>query len=118
MEFLKGEMRRGRRRMWWVVVVPCTSRKCLRTDSRKDIEEILKTKLATIKEEPEMCDDHQNQNRALSNHLHAVKKGKKMISSKIKIGRFFMPQFSVKDSYFLFMNGVAPKGRPAGLPQP
>lgn len=44
--------------MWWVV--PCTSRKSLQTDCLKDIEEILKTKLATIKEEPEMCEQNLN----------------------------------------------------------
>ena len=64
--------------MWWVVV-PCANRKSLRTESRKDIEETLKTKLATIKEELETCDD----NRSLSNHLCVAKKGKN-IDSKAK----------------------------------
>ncbi|PSS06003.1 RNA-directed RNA polymerase [Actinidia chinensis var. chinensis] len=107
-------MKRGHRKMWWVVV-PRANRKNLKTKSRKDMEEILKTKLATIKEEPEMCDD----NRALSNHLWVAKKGKQ-IGSKTKTGRVFvMPQFSLKDFYLLlFMNRVAPKGRPTGLPQP
>ncbi|GFY94357.1 hypothetical protein Acr_09g0008030 [Actinidia rufa] len=94
--------------MWWVVV-PCANRKSLRTESRKDIEEILKTKLATIKEEPEMCDD----NRSFSNHLRVAKKGKK-IASKTKMGRVFvMPQFSLKDCYLLlFMNRVRPQRSP------
>ncbi|GFS31705.1 hypothetical protein Acr_00g0018730 [Actinidia rufa] len=77
--------------MWWVVV-PRANRKNLRTKSRKDMEEILKTKLAMIKEEPETCDD----NRALSNHLWVAKKGKQ-IGSKTKTGRVFvMPQFSLR----------------------
>lgn len=105
--------------MWWLVVVPCTSKKCLRTESRKDIEEILKTKLATIEEEETeiKCDE----NRMLvSNNLRMAKKGnKKMVSSKVELGRLFMPRLiCFKDSYLLFINGVAPRGRPAGLPQP
>ncbi|KAK9292181.1 hypothetical protein L1049_020141 [Liquidambar formosana] len=69
-------MRRGCRKMWWVV--PCTSIKSLRTESRKDIEEILKTKLATIKEEPEMCEE----NRTPTSQHRVAKKGKK-IHSKV-----------------------------------
>ncbi|PSS08440.1 Krueppel-like [Actinidia chinensis var. chinensis] len=106
-------MMRGHGKIWWAV--PCANRKSLRTESRKDIEEILKTKLATIYEEPITCDE----NWGLSSHLRVAKKGKK-ISSKAKMGHVFvMPQFSLKDSHLLlFINGVAPKGRPAGLPQP
>lgn len=105
--------------MWWAVVVPCTSKKSfMRTESRKDIEEILKTKLAPIEEEPEMaCDE----NRTLvTNNIRVAKKGsKKMVGSKVKLGHLFMPRLiCFKDSYLVFINGVAPRCRVAGLTQP
>lgn len=34
--------------------IPCSGRKCLRTESQRDIAEILQSKLATIIEEPDM----------------------------------------------------------------
>lgn len=102
-------MRRAYRNM--LRVVPCASRKSLRTDSRKDIEEILKTKLATIKEEPE-----NEQNLTPPRHRRMGKKGKK-IRFKDKKGGSFLPQFSLKDSYALFMTGFASKGSFGGLLQ-
>ncbi|KAE8000030.1 hypothetical protein FH972_004402 [Carpinus fangiana] len=101
-------MRSAYPRMWWVV--PCTSRKSLQTDCPKDIEEILKTKLAIIKEEPEMCE----QNLTPPRHHHMAKKGN-MIRVKYKMGRLFMPQFSLKDSCALFMTGFASKGALVGF---
>lgn len=92
--------------MWRVV--PCASRKSLRTDSRKDTEEILKTKLATIKEEPE-----NEQNLTPPRHRRMAKKGKK-IRFKDKMGGSFI---SLKDSYALFMTGFASKGSFGGLLQ-
>lgn len=114
------EMRRGHRKMWWLVVVPCTSKKSLRTESRKDIEEILKTKLATIKEEETEIMTGDENRTLVSNNLRVAKKGnKKMVGSKVELGRLFMPRLiCFKDSYLVFINGVAPRGRPAGLPQP
>ncbi|KAA8545335.1 hypothetical protein F0562_020119 [Nyssa sinensis] len=88
-------MRKGHQKMWWPVV-PCTSRKSLRTESREDIEEILKTKLATIKEEPEMCEE----NLKLTKQYRCMaKKGMKKLRSKATMGRFFTPQYSLRDSY-------------------
>ncbi|CAK9141059.1 unnamed protein product [Ilex paraguariensis] len=104
-------MRRSSRKMWWVV--PCTSRKSLRTESGLDIEEILKMKLATIIEEPEVCEDNES---TVTNHRFMDKKGKK-IQLKVKIGSLFKPQFSLKDSYVLFMTGFASKGSLHGLSQ-
>lgn len=92
--------------MWRVV--PCASRKSLRTDSRKDTEEILKTKLATIKEEPE-----NEQNLTPPRHRRMAKKGKK-IRFKDKMGGSLI---SLKDSYALFMTGFASKGSFGGLLQ-
>jgi hypothetical protein len=96
--------------MWWVV--PCTSKKSLQTDCQKDIEEILKTKLATIKEEPEMCE----QNLTPPRHHRMAKRGNK-IRVKYRLGCLFMPQFSLKDSYALFMTRFASKRNFGGLLQ-
>ena len=101
--------------MWQAV--PCASRKSLRTDSWKDIEEILKSKLATINEEPENCEEGQNSPRL--KRLAANKKGKKKGSNKEsnKVGNFLLPHFSIKDSYALFMTRFASKGSFGGLLQ-
>ncbi|KAK3415926.1 hypothetical protein EUGRSUZ_H01348 [Eucalyptus grandis] len=101
-------MRKACRRMWRAV--PCTSRKTLRTESQKDIEVILKTKLATIQEEPEFSDD----NMTPSRRRRAIKKGRKF-EAKVKMGHLFMPQFSFRDSYALFITGFASKGSFGGL---
>ncbi|KAI6695478.1 hypothetical protein NL676_023188 [Syzygium grande] len=92
--------------------VPCTSRKTLRTESQKDIEVILKTKLATIQEEPEFSDD----NLMPPRHRQEIKKGR-MFEVKVKMGHLFMPQFSFRDSYALFITGFASKGSFGGLLQ-
>lgn len=84
----------------------------MQIDCRKDIEEILKTKLATIKEEPEMCE----QNLTPPRH-HRMAKRRNKIRVKYKMGRLFMPQFSLKDSCALFMTGFASKGSFGGLLQ-
>ncbi|BFG36688.1 hypothetical protein CerSpe_229620 [Prunus speciosa] len=96
-------MRRAYRKMWRVV--PCMSRKNFRTDSWKDIEEILKSKLATIKEEPETCEESLTPPPRL---WRLAKKGQKMGSKDIT-RHFLMPNFSLKDSYLLFMTGFASK---------
>lgn len=41
----------------WRVVPECTSKRIVRTESRGDIEEILKSKLATIKEDESESDE-------------------------------------------------------------
>ncbi|KAM6578514.1 hypothetical protein CsatB_030351 [Cannabis sativa] len=103
-------MRRDYRKMWRAV--PCTSRKSLRTDSWKDIEEILKSKLATITEEPESCDENQTSSPRLK---RLAKNGKK--KKKNKSGNFLLPHFSLKDAYALFMTRFASKGSFGGLLQ-
>ncbi|KAK9670057.1 hypothetical protein RND81_13G173800 [Saponaria officinalis] len=52
------------RKLIWVIIVPCTSKKTLlRTNSQKGIGEMLSTKLATIIEEPEGLYDRVDQIR-------------------------------------------------------
>lgn len=98
-------MRRACRKIWRSV--PCTSRNILRTDSRKDMEEILRAKLSTIKEEPELCEE--NQNLTPPRHVRMGKKqGKKKIQAKDK---------SLKQSYVLFVHGFASRGTFAGFLQ-
>lgn len=103
-------MRRAYRKMWRAV--PCTSRKTLRTDSWKGIEEILKTKLATIKEEPEIVEENMTPPRLRRLAMKGKKKG-----CKDKIGHFPLPHFSLKDSYTLFITRFASKGSFGGLLQ-
>ncbi|KAM1038515.1 hypothetical protein ACFX13_033927 [Malus domestica] len=99
-------MRRAYRKMWRAV--PCMSRKYFRTDSWKDIEKILKSKLATIKEEPETCEESLTPPRL----WRLVKKGQNKMGSKLDVARHFLiPNFSLKESYFLFIPGFAPKSR-------
>lgn len=134
-------MRRAynRRVMMWRVV-PCGSRKSLRTDSWKDIEEILQSKLATINEEPENleeADHHLHRNyHSSSNSSSPSTRLKRFIADKAKkkgsstkeknnnksnnnkVGNFLvMPRFSIKDSYALFMTRFATKGSFGGLLQ-
>nr|GLL17442.1 hypothetical protein A4A49_27807 [Ipomoea trifida]GMC51482.1 Ran GTPase-activating protein [Ipomoea batatas]GMC56794.1 Ran GTPase-activating protein [Ipomoea batatas] len=99
------------------IAVPSKSRKNLRSESRMDIEEILKMKLATIKEEPAVEDGGltEAQRRSI---VTAAKMLKKM-HLKVKMERLFPQhrQFNFKESYVLFMSGLASKGLLNGLPR-
>lgn len=91
------KMRRAYRRMWQAV--PCTSKRTLGTESQKDIEEILKGKLATImEEEPKPLEEFR--------HVLVMKKGRKLWSKGMQI---FLPRFSLRGSYALLTTGFASK---------
>ncbi|KAL3538407.1 hypothetical protein ACH5RR_001773 [Cinchona calisaya] len=119
-------MRRGSRKMWWVVV-PCSrKKKSLKAELKMDIEEILKMKLATITEEKEEDPaDHdqtsyeENGGIIATNYRSScmTKKGKKIHLKVTKMGRLFMPHFSLKETYVLFMSGLACKGGLHALPR-
>ncbi|KAJ4721793.1 Ran GTPase-activating protein [Melia azedarach] len=87
----------GRRKTWWAAV-PCTmsgsgsSRRSLRSESMKNIEEILKSKLATIKEEDPVAEEYCLTPSSASRLRQLAKKGKSKIRSKAVIGRLFLPQ--------------------------
>ncbi|PIN25600.1 hypothetical protein CDL12_01650 [Handroanthus impetiginosus] len=109
-------MRKGSPKMWWKVRVPCRSKKNLmRRESRMDIEEILKMKLETIKEEqePELINEEngsltkqqQQQQRSISNKAKKIQL--KLLTSNL----------SLKESYVLFMTGFTSKGGLSGLPR-
>lgn len=86
--------------------VPCTSR---RSESRKEMEEILRAKLSTINEEPEFCEENITSPR----HMRVGKKQGK----KNKAGRCLVPHVNLKQSYVLFVNGFASKSNFAGFLQ-
>lgn len=91
--------------MWWVVA--CRSKESLRRESRMDIEEILKMKLETIKEEG---GDDELRRRSISKKV-------KKIHLKVKMGKLFVSQLSFKESYVIFMTGFAFRGGLSGLPR-
>lgn len=98
--------------MW--CIVPCKSKKTMQyVEPGIEIEEILKAKLATIKEEPEICE---GTGKVLAKYRSFARKGKK-ICLKVKLGHVFRPQFSVKDSYVLLMTSFASRHGLAGLSQ-
>ncbi|KAK4739485.1 hypothetical protein R3W88_003182 [Solanum pinnatisectum] len=107
-------MRKGSRKMWWVVP-SCTSRssKNFKTQPILDIEEILKMKLETIKEEPEISEENVKLTKTNTMSKQLVKK----IQLKVKKGRIFSHKFSLKECYVLFMTGLATKGALNGLPR-
>ncbi|KAK1386309.1 hypothetical protein POM88_024044 [Heracleum sosnowskyi] len=106
-------MRRGSRKMWWIVT---RRKRSLCNELRMDIEDLLKSKLATIAEEPEMVEETGN---VLTKHRpYAKAKRTKKIHSKVNLGSFFTPhQFSFKCSYVLFMTGFVSKHRGSRLPR-
>ncbi|KAF1878308.1 hypothetical protein Lal_00046975 [Lupinus albus] len=83
----------------------------MRTDSMKDMEEILRAKLSTIKEEPELCEDNLTPPR----HMRVAKKQRKKIQAKEKIRHCLVPHVNLKQSYVLFVSGIATKGTFAGF---
>ncbi|CAJ2628894.1 unnamed protein product [Trifolium pratense] len=88
--------------------VPCTNR---RSESRKDMEEILRAKLSTINEEPELCEENLTSSPRQMMRI-AKKQGKKN-----KTGRCLVPHVNLKQSYVLFINGFASKTNFTGFLQ-
>ncbi|KAF6163430.1 hypothetical protein GIB67_029279 [Kingdonia uniflora] len=79
--------------------VPCAGKTSLQTDSRKNIEDILKTKLATINEDSEMFIEEEKQIK---------KRNIKRIRRGVKINH---GPCSLTDSYVSFINRLASKSR-------
>lgn len=97
-------MRKGySHKMWWVVA--CRSKKSLRRETRMDIEEILKMKLETIEEEDIDCAVMRR--RSISKKIHL----------KAKMGKLYVSQLRLKESYVIFMAGFAFRGGLNGLPR-
>uniref|UniRef100_A0A7N0TEY6 Uncharacterized protein n=1 Tax=Kalanchoe fedtschenkoi TaxID=63787 RepID=A0A7N0TEY6_KALFE len=86
---------------WWRV--PCSGRKCLRTESQKDIAEILQSKLATIIEE-----DAEGFLLTPFNEL-TVESGSGG-KQRIKVSRYFKSEFSLRELYELVVTGFSTKG--------
>ncbi|KAK4424477.1 hypothetical protein Salat_1641100 [Sesamum alatum] len=109
-------MRKGSRKMWWKVACKNKNKNKTRMESRMDIEEILKMKLETINEEPEITEENGGSSLTMKHHLSLAKKVKK-IDLKMKIGKLLTSQFSLKESYVVFMTGFSSKGGLSGLPR-
>ncbi|CAK7340401.1 unnamed protein product [Dovyalis caffra] len=93
------KMRGAYRKMW--LVVPCTSKKILRTESRKDIEEILKSKLGTIQEDEAECEVENNLTPTI------LGRSKKRSSTIIrKKGHCFVAHFSFKNRMPFMTSGM------------
>ncbi|CAI9770193.1 unnamed protein product [Fraxinus pennsylvanica] len=92
--------------------LPSRSKKCSSAESRMDIRDLLKMKLETIKEIPEITE----KNGVLTKHRSVLKKVKK-IHLKVKMGQLFTSQLILKESYVLFMKGLSSKGGLSGLPR-
>ncbi|KAG6418084.1 hypothetical protein SASPL_120283 [Salvia splendens] len=94
--------------------MPCRSRKNLmRTESRMDIEEIVKMKLERIEEEEETSREGNGTMIKLRTESSKVRKS----DSVVKIGKAFGSKRRFKDSYVIFMNGFASKGGLGGIPR-
>ncbi|KAL8555019.1 hypothetical protein ACS0TY_002995 [Phlomoides rotata] len=94
--------------MWWGNA--CRSKKMLmRSESRMDIQEILKMKLETINEEPD-------ENRALVKHHSSISNKVRKIHFKIKITNLFTSQFRNKLLYALLHGWIRFEGRPKWTP--
>ncbi|KAI3774387.1 hypothetical protein L1987_48940 [Smallanthus sonchifolius] len=83
--------------MWW-------AKKSLPTESRMDIEQILKAKLETINEECEVMDD--TCMVRVTKRRCSVMMKKKKFYKKVEMGGGFRPHISLKlkDSYLMFMS--------------
>ncbi|CAA0806571.1 Unknown protein [Striga hermonthica] len=90
----------------------------MRVESRMDIEDILKMKLETIEEEPEISDKLDTEVPRFSNHVKSIshKVIVKMNRSKIKMEKLFTRRVSFKELVFLFVTGIASRGGLNGLP--
>ncbi|KMT09140.1 hypothetical protein BVRB_6g132470 [Beta vulgaris subsp. vulgaris] len=127
-------MTNSKRSLGWVTGVPCTSRKCLRTDSQKGIGEILNSKLTTIIEEPENFYEGNYNVHATSMKINTKinknisnmkswfkgKKGKDLGHSTKLFKRsklhLVSHNFCIKGSYINFLAGFVAKGSFTGLP--
>lgn len=81
------------------LLIPCTrtTRLQIRTESKLDIDEILGTELATIQEDPDADVVRNDQEKKTRKH------GKTDEKIKEDSGRVFTAQFSMKNSYALFL---------------
>ncbi|KAI3676103.1 hypothetical protein L1987_85702 [Smallanthus sonchifolius] len=100
-------MRRRSRNLWWLV--SCGSRKRLRSESKLDIDDMLRCDLATIDEDSD-THDQKNGPENPRKRSKVVKKAKKE-----DIGRVFTAQFSLKNSYSLFLDRMTSSRSFGGL---
>ncbi|KAJ0588588.1 hypothetical protein HanRHA438_Chr04g0173221 [Helianthus annuus] len=100
-------MRRRSRNLWWLV--SCSSKKRWRTESKLDVDEILRSELETINEDAETY----VQKTGAEGHRKCTKVGKK--PKKEDVNRVFTAQFSLKNSYALFLERMTSSRSFGGL---
>ncbi|KAK1427559.1 hypothetical protein QVD17_16247 [Tagetes erecta] len=88
-------MRRGGRKVWWLI----THKKRSRRELKLDMNELRRAELATIDEDLETFELHNN---GPEKHRKYGKTGKK--TKKEEMGRVFNTRYSVKNSYALFLD--------------
>ncbi|KAL8205937.1 hypothetical protein R6Q57_009488 [Mikania cordata] len=98
-------MRRRRRNLWWLI--SCSRRKRLRTESKLDVDEILRSELATINEDSDTYD-------LTCGAEHRSRRGKETKKSEDP-GRVFTAQFSLRNSYALFLDRMTSSRSFGGL---
>ncbi|KAL9688125.1 hypothetical protein QQ045_032539 [Rhodiola kirilowii] len=99
-------MRRIYLKAWWSII-PCSGRKCLKTESQRDIAEILQSKLSTIIEE-----DTEGLLLTPFNeltHLRTHEQVDSQSKQSVKLGRCFKSELSLKDLYEVVVTGFSNK---------
>ncbi|KAL9667061.1 hypothetical protein QQ045_001407 [Rhodiola kirilowii] len=103
-------MRRIYLKAWWRV--PCSGRKSLRTESQKDIAEILQSKLTTIIEEdteglmltPFYELTHLRDKECTNSN------NSQLPQRRTKVGKYFKSEFGLRELYELVVTGFSTKG--------
>ncbi|KAL8237394.1 hypothetical protein R6Q59_018475 [Mikania micrantha] len=114
-------MRKGSRNLWWLIPCTHTTRRELETESRLDVDVILGIELATIEEEPAETDVKNN--RPAKSRKHVKIREQKINKEEIKkekikkeeMGRVFTAQYSLKNSYALFLERMTSSRSFGGL---
>ncbi|KAK9054817.1 hypothetical protein SSX86_025896 [Deinandra increscens subsp. villosa] len=101
-------MRRSGRNLWWLV--SCASRKRFRMESKLEMDEMLGCELATINEDSEMYDENNGAEKRRNKRASLGKKAKKE-----EVSRVFTAQFSLKNSYALFLDRMTSSRSFGGL---
>lgn len=90
-------MRRGSRKVWWLI----THKKRSRTELKLDMDELCRAELATIDEDLETFEQ---ENNGPEKRRKYAKTGKK--TKKEEMGRVFNTRYNVKNSYALFLDRI------------
>lgn len=100
-------MRKRGRKMWWVV--PYKNKRSFKSESKMNIDQILKAKLETITEEIEFIED--TCTVQLTQSKCSMMKKEKKFYVKVAMEGGYRPRISLKlkDSYLLVISGFVSK---------